>query len=142
MDNEPFSHGPLEQFSEPGPQRTPYPDPPRSPCSSCSTLAILSDIGFCCDCQYELTILKHLRENKPVYLLADTIAHYTVTSIQKTSDFSYSVKVHELSSEIHFVQLTDFHLSIPSLVTAGIAKANDAILRFNSLHKQHLATNP
>lgn len=115
------------------------PDPPRSPCLSCHTSAILSDIGFCCDCQYELAILKAIREGKPVFVLTEELYYYPVLFITKTSEFSYAVTVGELSSPLPFVQLSDLHLSIPSLVTAGIAKANDAILRFNSLHKQHLA---
>lgn len=114
------------------------PDPPRSPCSSCHTPAILSDSGFCCDCQRELTILKYLRENRPVYVLTDSLGFYQVRSITRLSEFSFNVYTDELSSPLNFIQLSDFHLSIPSLVTAGITKANDAILRFNSLHKQHL----
>lgn len=111
----------------------------RSPCTSCHTLAILSDSGFCCDCQRELTILKALRENRPVYILTDSLAYYPVRSITRLSEFSFNVYTDELSSPLPFVQLSDFHLSIPALVTAGISRANDAILRFNSLHKQHLA---
>lgn len=117
----------------------PLQDLPRSPCASCNTHAILSDIGFCCDCQYELTVFKALRENKPVYVLTDSLGYYPVLNIERQSEFSYSVTVTELSSPLTFIQLSDFHLSIPSLVTAGIARANDAILRFNTLHKQHLA---
>jgi len=134
---ETFAVGPLEQYSEPISQT--LPTEPRSPCSSCHTPAILSDIGFCCDCQRELTILKYLRENRPVYVLTESLGFYQVRSITRLSEFSFNVYTDELSSPLPFIQLSDFHLSIPSLVTAGITKANDAILRFNSLHKQHLA---
>lgn len=136
MNNDLFTTGPLEQYSEPVSQILPI-EPPRSPCSSCHTSAILSDIGFCCSCQHELTILKALRENKIVYILAETLGYYTVSAIEKRHG-QYFTQVRELSFEF-VAQLEDFHLSIPSLVTAGITKANDAILRFNSLHKSHLS---
>lgn len=109
------------------------------PCTSCGATTSLSEDGFCCSCQRELTILKALRENHPVYILTNSLAYYRVLSITKSSDFSYTVSVYELSSPFQFIQLEDFHLSIPSLVTTGIAYANDAILRFNHLHKQHLS---
>lgn len=113
------------------------PEPARAPCSSCHTLAILSDIGYCCDCQYELTILKQLRENKSVYLLTESLAYHKVISITPRTGY-YEAVVPGISGH-YCAQLESFHLSIPSLVTAGIARANDAILRFNQLHKQHLA---
>ena len=113
--------------------------PHTTPCSHCGTKASLSELGYCCTCQHELTILQALTENKPVYILTSDLNHHQVFAVKKESDFSYTCWVPAFSFPLKLIQLEDFHLSIPSLVTAGIAKANDAILRFNTLHKQHLA---
>lgn len=112
-------------------------EPPQPPCTSCGAASSTSEEGFCCDCQYELAVLKHLREKKSVFLLTDSLSYYKVASITKQHG-QYLVKVPELPFEF-LAELSDFHLSIPSLVTAGISRANDAILRFNQFHKQHLA---
>lgn len=110
----------------------------RTPCSHCGAETSLSELGYCCVCQRELTILQFLTENKPVYLLTSDLNHHQVLAIKKESDSSYTCWVPSFSFPLKLVQLSDFHLSIPSLVTAGIAKANDAILRFNTLLKQTL----
>lgn len=117
---------------------TPPLAPHTTPCSRCGTKAPLSELGYCCICQHELTIFQTLTENKPVYVLTSDLNHHPVIAIKKDSDFSYTCWVPAFSFPLKLVQLEDFHLSIPSLVTAGIAKANDAILRFNTLLKQTL----
>ena len=110
----------------------------RAPCAFCSTLDFLSDLKLCASCHQEQRILTH-RQNtgKPVYLLTESLSYHEVTSITCRAGY-YEVTVPGISAH-YCVQLEDFHLSIPSLVTTGIARANDSILRFNSLHKQHLA---
>ncbi len=141
----PIGHGPTEadaiadlksQLSDNNPPER-LADPPRSPCTSCGISAILSDIGFCCSCQHELTIFKAFRENHPVYILTETLGYYRVLACEKEHNH-YLIKTSEFTFLL-CAQLEDFHLTIPSLVTTGITKANDAILRFNQLHKQHLA---
>lgn len=110
---------------------------PQPPCTSCGATTSTSEDGFCCSCQHELTIFKALRESHPVYILTENLGYYRVLACEKEHNH-YLI----LTSEFTFLlraQLEDFHLSIPSLVTTGITKANDAILRFNQLHKQHLA---
>lgn len=158
MQSSPFSIGPLEQFSE---QATPRihmkPITPntqlddhridllaselersRDFCSNCGLKAILSDDALCADCTYEKKILNYTAlTGEPLYVLTENLTAYVVNQITCIPNSRYyKVHVPELSFPIR-VTLEDFHLSLHSLITTGISRANDAILRFNTLHKQH-----
>lgn len=110
----------------------------RSPCENCKQKAILSEADLCADCEHELTILNRLEHGDPLYILTDRLTFHPVLSIRSRPNTTlYEVTVPDISSSI-LVSLEDFYLDIPSLVTAGISLANDAILRFNHLHKQYL----
>lgn len=111
----------------------------RSPCLSCHTPAILSDDNLCCTCAQEARLTSALLESRPLYILCENLSYHRVIAFFHTNiPHRYSVIVPDISSRLT-CDITDFHLSIPSLVTTGIARANDAILRFNHLHKQHLS---
>jgi len=88
--------------------------------------------------EHEARILAQHQRGEPVYILTENLCHPLVLSIhcRPTSPY-YEVTVPGISSPI-LVDLDDFFLDVPSLVTAGISYANDAILRFNQLHKQHI----
>lgn len=111
----------------------------RAPCENCHQKAILSENSLCADCEHEARILAQHQRGEPVYILTENLCHHLVLSIRCRPNSSYyEVTVPGISSPI-LVDLDDFFLDVPSLVTSGIAKANDAILRFNHLHKQYLA---
>lgn len=136
----PFSTGPLEQYSEPhSDQQNENLLANEHPCSACHTPAILSDENLCCGCTQEARLTSALFESRPVYILCPNLSYHRVIALFHTNiPHQYSVIVPDISSRLT-CDITDFHLSIPSLVTTGIARANDAILRFNHLHKQHLS---
>lgn len=114
-------------------------DQPHLPCLSCDTPAILSDDGLCCTCAQEARLTSALLESRPLYILRENLSYHRVIAFFHTNiPHRYEVVVPDITSRLT-CDITDFHLSIPSLVTTGIARANDAILRFNHLHKQHLS---
>lgn len=114
----------------------------RAPCENCQQTAILSENSLCADCEHEAKIItQHDEHPGSVYILTDRLTFHPVLSIRSRPNTTlYEVTVPDITSSI-LVSLEDFYLDIPSLVTAGISLANDAILRFNHLHKQYLTSN-
>ena len=142
-DDEPFATNRYSEAPSPLVGLLPLMSAPRKDeelfCASCHTPAILSDDNLCCACAQEARLTSALLESRPLYILRENLSYHRVIAFFHTNiPHRYSVIVPDISSRLT-CDITDFHLSIPSLVTTGIARANDAILRFNHLHKQHLS---